>query len=158
MESARPATEADLDDLVRLWEEALVELDGQRGGRRLASGLAHPDLRRFFRDALDDRRRLVAVGLIDQVAMGVASLRADGPVGDLVGHLELVYVDPNARQVGVGQALLSLVLERCAEWGVSGLDAPALPGSRSAKAFFETQGMQARLLIMHRPIGDSPRA
>ena len=32
------------------------------------------------------------------------------------------------------------------------MDAPALPGSRPAKAFFEDNGFVARLLVMHRPL------
>jgi hypothetical protein len=35
--------------------------------------------------------------------------------------------------------------------GCVGVDAPALPGSRSAKAFFEDNGFIARMLVMHRP-------
>jgi GNAT superfamily N-acetyltransferase len=69
----------------------------------------------------------------------------------------LIFVEPNARQVGVAGSMLAAVVERCEEWGMAGLDAPALPGNRSAKAFFETQGMQARLLVMHRRLGDADR-
>ena len=36
------------------------------------------------------------------------------------------------------------------------MDAPALPGSRPAKAFFEDHGFVARLLVMHRPLPDAP--
>ena len=152
-QSARPATEADLDDLVALWERAVAELDGQRGGGALAGSLSRPDLRRFVGQALSDRDRLMVVGLIDEVAVGMASLVADRDRREPIGVLELIYVEPNARSVGVAAAMLSLAVARCREWGMTGLDAPALPGNRSAKSFFETEGMQARLLIMHRPIG-----
>lgn len=151
METARPATPADLDNLAVLWDQAVTELDGQRGGAALAGSLARPDLRGFLEEALEDPDRLLVLGLIDHVAVGLASLRADRQRREPIGDLELIYVEPTARQVGVAEAMLSLVAERCEEWGMSGLDAPALPGNRSAKSFFETQGMQARLLIMHRP-------
>ena len=152
METARPAAEGDLADLAVLWRHAVEELDGQRGGWALAGSLHRSDLAQFLRAALDDPDRLLAVGLIDDVPVGVASLRADRDRPEPLGWLELVYVEPNARQVGVAEVMLALVTARCREWGMAGLDAPALPGNRTAKSFFETQGMQARLLIMHRPL------
>jgi GNAT superfamily N-acetyltransferase len=151
VETARPAAEGDLDALASLWRHALEELDGQRGGWALAGSIHRDDVDAFLRSALDDPDRLLAVGLIDGVPVGVASLRADRDRREPLGYLELIYVEPNARQVGVADAMLALVTARCGEWGMAGLDAPALPGNRSAKSFFETQGMQARLLIMHRP-------
>ncbi len=153
METARPATEADLEDLIRLWEHAVAELDGQRGGGPLAGSLNRPDLRRFMSEALADNERLLVIGSIDDVPVGLASLWADRGRREPIGQLELIFVEPNARQVGVAEVMLALVLARCEEWGMTGLDSPALPGNRSAKSFFETQGMQARLLIMHRPLG-----
>lgn len=154
MESARPAVTGDLDDMVTLWQDALAELEGQRGGEALAGSLARSDLPGFLHAALGDPDRLVVLGLFDGVPVGVASLRADRNRREPVGELELLYVVPDARQVGVGNAMLSLVLSRCQELGLAGLDAAALPGNRNAKAFFETQGMHARLLIMHRPLGE----
>lgn len=157
MESARPATEADLEDLVRLWEHAVQELEGQRGGGPLAGSLSRPDLPRFLKGALDEPERLLVVGSIDDVPVGLASVWADRSRREPIGQLELIFVEPNARQVGVADVMLALVLARCEEWGMSGVDSPALPGNRSAKSFFETQGMQARLLIMHRPLGGASR-
>ena len=152
METARPAAEGDLEDLVVLWRHAVEELDGQRGGWALAGSLYRADLEAFLRASLDDPDQFLAVGLIDDVPVGVASLRAERDRREPLGWLELIYVEPNARQVGVADVMLALVTARCREWGMAGLDAPALPGNRSAKSFFETQGMQARLLTMHRPL------
>lgn len=135
-----------------LWRHAVEELDGQRGGWALAGSLHRADLEAFLRGSLDDPDRFLAVGLIDDVPVGVASLRADRDRREPLGWLELIYVDPNARQVGVADVMLALVTARCREWGMAGLDAPALPGNRSAKSFFETQGMQARMLTMHRSL------
>jgi GNAT superfamily N-acetyltransferase len=94
------------------------------------------------------------VGVADGAACGLASLRAVRRRREPLGELELIFVDPASRQAGVASAMLSLVAEQCREWGMHGLDAPALPGNRPAKSFFERQGMQARLLIMHRPLPD----
>lgn len=154
METARPATGDDLADLERLWIHAVAELDGQRGGWLIAGSLHRPDPAAFLASALDDPDRFLAIGFIDGVPVGVASLHADRDRREPLGRLEVIYVEPRARQVGVAEALLDVVIERCRSWGVAGLDAPALPGNRAAKSFFEHQGMVARLLIMHRPLGE----
>lgn len=156
MESARPATPDDLGQLRRLWDDAVAELDGQRGGSPLAGTLTRIDLDGWLAAALADPERLLVLGLVDDQAVGVASLWAERDRPDPLGQLELVFVEPEFRQIGVAEAMLDLALEQCRAWGMTGLDAPALPGNRNAKSFFEVHGFQARLLIMHRrlPVPD----
>jgi GNAT superfamily N-acetyltransferase len=153
VETARLATEADVDSVVALWELSVAELDGQRGGALLAGSLVRPDLRKDLAAAVSSPDRAVALGLIDDVAVGIASVVAERSGREPIGELELIYVEPTARQVGVAEAMLRVVLDWCRTRGLAGLDAPALPGNRAAKAFFEGQGFLARLLIMHRPVG-----
>lgn len=156
---ARPATEADLDSLERLWRRAVAELDGQRGGWSLAGSLWRDDLPGFLSASLVDADRFLVLGHSAAGApVGVASLAADRSRREPLGQLELIYVEPGERQEGVAAAMLSLVLERCTAWDMHGLDAPALPGNRAAKSFFERSGMQARMLVMHRPLGEGPHA
>lgn len=159
-EIARPARQSDLDDLERLWKQAVAELDGQRGGWSLAGSLWRDDLAEFLRSALQgaDGTHLLVVGLAGGRPVGLASLRADRDRREVLGQIELIYVEPAARQAGVAAAMLGVVVRCCEEWGVAGLDAPALPGNRAAKSFFERQGMQARMLIMHRPFVPPPGA
>jgi GNAT superfamily N-acetyltransferase len=116
------------------------------------------DLTKFLTDGLTGAggSHLLVIGLAGGGPVGLASLRADQDRREPLGQLELIYVEPAARQGGVAAAMLALVLARCAEWGLAGLDAPALPGNRAAKSFFERQGMQARMLVMHRPLGPPP--
>jgi GNAT superfamily N-acetyltransferase len=147
---ARPAVAGDLPRLQRLWESALAEIAGQRGGEALADSLRRADLAGYMAGGLHDGERLVVVGIAHTEVVGLASLVA---VRDLVrplGRLEVIYVEPGWRRVGVATAMLALAAERCRRWGMAGLDAPALPGDRPAKSFFESQGLTARLLTMHR--------
>jgi GNAT superfamily N-acetyltransferase len=153
VETARLATASDIDALAALWELSVAELDGQRGGALLAGSLDRKDLRGFLAGALNDPDRAMALGLIDDVAVGLASVVADRTQPEPVGVLEVIYVEPTARQVGVAEAMLETVLGWCRGVGLVGVDAPALPGNRAAKAFFEGQGFLARLLIMHRAVG-----
>ncbi len=150
MESARTATGADGADLSRLWREAVAELDGQRGGSLLAGSLFRGDLNAFLTGALADPEHLLVLGLFDGVAVGVASARIERFRWEPVANLELIFVEPNARRVGVAEAMLGEVGRWSASLGAIGVDAVALPGNRGAKSFFEAHGYTARLLIMHR--------
>jgi GNAT superfamily N-acetyltransferase len=157
VEHARPATAADLDALTTLWGMAVQELDGVRGGLLLAGSLVRDDLAGYLAGALDDPDRLLVVGLIDDVRVGVGSVICDRTRRETVGHLELIFVDPSARQVGVAEAMVEIILSWCEAHNCVGVDAPALPGNRPAKAFFEGQGFLARLLVMHHPLVQGER-
>jgi GNAT superfamily N-acetyltransferase len=61
---------------------------------------------------------------------------------------------PDARSVGVGEALMDLIVAWCEQRRCVGIDAHALPGNRATKNFFETFGFKARLLTVHRPLRD----
>ena len=150
MEHAREAVADDLTTLVGLWEMAVAELDSERGGPLLAGSLVRSDLNASLLESIGNPDRLVVAGFIDDVPVGLASVVVDRLRRELVGELDLIYVEPGARQVGVAEEMLQLVLHWCEDQGCVGVDAPALPGNRAAKAFFEEQGFQARLLIMHR--------
>jgi len=82
--------------------------------------------------------------------VGFASARIeqlrDGTTLGVIGDL---YVEPDARGVGVGEALMDALLVWASERGCQGVDATALPGDRATKNFFEGSGFTARLLVMH---------
>ena len=70
-----------------------------------------------------------------------------------LGRVECCYVEPAARQVGVGTSLLAGMVGWLAEVGCTDVEAPALPGDRTSKQLLEAAGFKARLLPLHRPIG-----
>jgi ribosomal protein S18 acetylase RimI-like enzyme len=72
---------------------------------------------------------------------------------ELLGEIEVLYVEPEARGVGVGEAIVGLLMDHFDQAGCRGVDAFALPGNRQAKAFFETHGFVTRMLVMHRSGG-----
>lgn len=153
MEHARVATGDDLATLTALSEQAVSDLDGQRGGTLLAGTLIGlRPLADVLAAAIADDDSLVVLGAIDQVTVGFTAVHVDRTRRQPIGVIDAVYVEPDARQVGVGEAMLDVVVPWCGERGCLGVDAPALPGSRPAKAFFEDHGFVARLLVMHHPI------
>jgi GNAT superfamily N-acetyltransferase len=152
MEGAKRAGPDDLDALARLWRDAVAELDGQRGGALLAGTLSHPDLEQFLRLGLEDPDRVFILGLIDGRAVGLAAAVCQRAGREPVASVDLVFVEPDVRREGVADAMIVAVHDWARAKGCAGIDAPALPGNRAAKAFFEGQGFLARLLVMHRPL------
>ena len=60
-----------------------------------------------------------------------------------------IFVEDEARGVGVGEAMMADLVAWCTEQGCVGIDAMALPGHRATKNFFEESGFTARKLVMH---------
>lgn len=157
-EAARVATEDDTGRIVALARSAHAELSAQRGGgvwsRRDArvepidSGIAAA-----IAESAGGGSGLVAAGTIDDVVVGYAVVR-DEVVAD-GGHLGVVedlYVEPGARGVGVGEALMNLIVDWAGEHGCFGIDSIALPGDRATKNFFESFGLVARAITVHRSL------
>ena len=149
METARRATEADVASVVDLDARARHAVAAQRGGLLL---LAH-DVRPFDPASIDDPDRLVVIGEIDDVPVGYAAV-AVSPVdeGVRLAVVESLFVEPEAREVGVGEAIMDFVLHWSAAQGVIGIDAVALPGDRATKNFFERFGLTARAIVVHRSL------
>jgi GNAT superfamily N-acetyltransferase len=152
VEGARLASPADLAVLAALCRAAHDELAPTRGGEVFLAyeGRAEP-YEQGLAAELDDPERIVLAGLIDEAIIGFASASLvdlrDGTRLAVIGDL---FVEPGAREVGVGEALMDALLAWSRTKGCAGVDATALPGNRHTKNFFETNGFTARLLVMHR--------
>lgn len=144
--------------LADLANAARDEKAGQRGGAMLlATRYPEPFDADGMRRALGAGERRFWVGDLDGVAVGfaVAALRrlADGSP---LAAVEALYVLPEARGVGLGEALMEEVLAWAGAAGAVGVDAIALPGDRVTKNFFERFGLTARALQVYRRL--SPEA
>lgn len=152
MEDVRPAVAEDVAPLALLVAAARAAAGGRRGGPEL---IARWDPAAGVETALrawrTDPDRLVLAGTFEGAVVGVAVGRigAAGPDGT-VGVVDCCYVDPPAREVGVGEALARALLEWFAGRGCTAADVAALPGDRATKQLFENLGFSARLLVLHR--------
>jgi GNAT superfamily N-acetyltransferase len=145
--TARQAESADLDRVEELAAAAAVELATYRGGELYVAREAPPSP---GPQALDDASRRVLVGAIDDAVVGYADTRLDpGRDGTLIARIDALYVEPEARAVGVGEELMAGIVGWAVVNGADGIDATALPGARETKNFFERSGFTARLLVMH---------
>ena len=157
MEAARAATAADIDRLVALALELRGELRVMRGGAlwEVRESRVRP-VAEIFAELLTRDDTIVLAGTIDDVVVGYGTLELetlrDGRRLAVIGDL---YVEPDARAVGVGEAIATELVARATAAGCIGVDAFALPGHRATKNFFERAGFTARALVMHKPLPDS---
>lgn len=155
METVRAATAGDRRVLDALWGDAVAELAPQRGGPLLtAAAGAAPVLPA-------PRGRIVVIGEIDGVPLGFAAAHVVVAPGPIVAAVDALYVQAPARGIGLGEAIVDGIVAWAAANGCQGVDIPALPGNRAAKAFCEDNGFIARLLTMHRilpALSDAPVA
>ena len=78
-------------------------------------------------------------------AVVVETLRS----GAHLGVVTDLFVEDEARAVGVGEAMVDALVAYCRARECVGIDARALPGHRATKNFFEAHGFTARALVMH---------
>jgi ribosomal protein S18 acetylase RimI-like enzyme len=151
VESARAAVPADIPVVAELARALRAEMREQRGGAlwetREARAAPHAEA---LAALLGRDDASVVVGMIDGAIVGfgtveIESLR-DGSHLGVIGDL---YVEPEARAVGVGESIAEEMIAFCREAQCIGIDAVALPGAREAKNFFERAGFTARALVMH---------
>ncbi|MGI8810004.1 MAG: GNAT family N-acetyltransferase [Acidimicrobiales bacterium] len=157
MDSARAATEADAPRLADLCRMALEELGArERGGRVFVAREARAEpFDAGLRADIADPDVLVLAGTLDDVVLGYATGRVEAlRDGSSLGVIHELFVEPDARAVGVGEAMMEQLLEWFRLRRCSGVDSTALPGARETKNFFEESGFTARLLVMHHRMED----
>lgn len=155
MEAARPATADDIAQLADIARRALAGVGDQRGGELFTRREARAEpFEADLRAALDDDPdRHLVTGTFDGVPFGYGLVRSERlRDGGLLAVLEDFVVDPEARGVGIGEAVMDAVLEWAVAAGCIGIDAMALPGDRETKNFFESFGLKARALVVHRDL------
>ncbi len=143
----RPARRDDVDQLRLLEAEARAALLGQRGGDRWLA--THAQRRNDWASVVDaDVAGNVDVAVIDDVVVGYLVLRCSGPVASI----EEVYVTPEARHVGFGDALIESAMTRARAAGCSTIEGEALPGDRETKNLYERAGITARLIVVSKAL------
>lgn len=154
-EQARLAEAGDVADLVRLAREARVSIGVFRGGALLATRELGPFDEATWYAHLRASDTLVTVGLLDNAVVGYARTRLETlRDNSRLARVEEIYVESEARGLGVGEQLMDAITSWGAAMGCIGIDAIALPGDRNTKNFFETFGLVARAIVVHRKLDD----
>ncbi len=151
MEAVRPARGEDRQACTRLLAQALVGAAAMRGGAALV-GDATP-ITLLERWTPPGERSHLVVGEYDGVVVGLMAVTVPEPGGERRGLVECCYVEPGARGVGVGSALMEDAVAWCTAMDCTDVDALALPGDRPTKQRLEAAGFTARLLTLSRRLG-----
>lgn len=150
---------ADRPELDRLASEARAATASARGGRLLAlRDVPVARLDELLTAATsDDPGHAAWIGTLDAHAVGYALATVETlPDGSSLAVLHEIYVEAGARELGVGEALLDAAIAWAVGQGCSGIESRALPGDRATKNFFESAGMVARSIVVHRDLPAGP--
>ena len=145
----RLAISSDCEELQRFEVEARSQLEAFRGGLRLANEL--PLVGPLWAERIGSSRWTIFVAGFDYVVMGYLCIDYEAQFEAPL--IESVYVTSDARELGLGDAMVSAAIEECALRGADAIDAYALPGDRETKNLFERSGLTARLLIVTKKLG-----
>jgi len=72
--------------------------------------------------------------------------------GGRLGVVDDLYTEAGIRELGLGEVTMQALVDWCAEQGCFGVDSLALPGDRHTKNFFESFGLVARAIVVHRSL------
>jgi GNAT superfamily N-acetyltransferase len=154
VEGSRPATAEDLPRIVELARLLRHELVSMKGGALWSNreALAEP-LDAAYAQLLERDDSFVVVGTIDETVVGFGVVTLEQlRTGETLGVIADLFVEPDARAIGVGESMAEELVAFCAQGGCIGIDALALPGHRAAKNFFEESDFTARAIVMHRAL------
>ena len=140
--TVRRAVADDVAQLSVLEAQARAALVDQRGGARWLA--THAERGERWHDAID--RDLVVVAHIDDCVVGYLA----ASVHDEIVRVDEVYVEPEARELGFGDAMIEAVIAAGVEAGCTLIEAEALPGDRDTKNLYERAGITARLIVVSR--------
>lgn len=150
-EAARKATPADLGAIDAVLSAQTAETAEQRGGPMFL--VAEGAQLQAVSEALVDPNSVAIVGTYDDAVFGVATMRfVTWANGQVVGRIERLVVQAEARKAGIGEAIMNELLAACADRQCSAIESIALPGDRHTKNFFESFGLKARMLTVNRAL------
>jgi GNAT superfamily N-acetyltransferase len=135
--------------LATLEAEARGSLLDARGGSRWLD--EHPEIGDAWDSAMTQRAVFVAE-IEGRPPVTVGYLVLD--LVDDVAVVDQVYVTPEARELGFGDALLEAATSHAVTRGARLLEGQALPGDRHTKNLYERAGVTARLITVSRPLVD----
>lgn len=146
--------------MVGLLDQGVVELTALRGGSIWHRREAHAEAEELVDASLSGSPgHWIVVGTVDDVVVGYGLAQlVELHDGAHMVRVSDIYVDPEARGIGVGEAMMDLLIDEAQAAGAIGIDSLALPGDRATKNFFERFGLVARAIVVHRAFDAEPES
>lgn len=91
------------------------------------------------------------VAIVGESMVGSLSVLVDKANVATITH---VFVEPEAREIGVGDSLLQFAMDTLTKQGIHYIAASAQPGDRSLKNLFERHGLVAQTIIVGKSLSD----
>jgi GNAT superfamily N-acetyltransferase len=142
----RRASESDCEVLESLESEARANLDHFRGGIRLGDEFELVGKR--WSSVITDSSTNTFVAGVDETVMGYLVAKLGQTNSGKIATIEQVFVTKDARNIGIGDALVSATIAWAKAESLVALDGFALPGDRETKNLFERSGLVARLITV----------
>ena len=153
MEHARDATLDDLEAIGTIASTIAADLPDKRGGSLFLRRESGGDASIRAQAQIEGEHGFVVVGTYDEVVFGYAIVEIERlDDGGLLARVDDLAVDAEIRGSGIGEAIMNLVMDTARERGCFGIDSRALPGDRHTKNFFESFGLKARMLVVHKSL------
>jgi GNAT superfamily N-acetyltransferase len=142
----RRASESDCGVLEVLESEARANLDHFRGGTRLGDEFELVGKR--WASVITESSTNTFVAGVDETVMGYLVAKLSQTKSGKIATIEQVFVTKDARNIGIGDALVSATIAWARADSLVALDGFALPGDRETKNLFERSGLVARLITV----------
>lgn len=142
----RRATESDCLVLEELEAEARANLDHFRGGIR--HGYEFELIGEQWKRFIAESSITAFVAGVDETVMGYLVAKFSQTKSGMIATIEQVFVTRDARNIGIGDALVSATIAWAKAESLVALDGFALPGDRETKNLFERSGLVARLITV----------
>lgn len=153
MEQARAATLDDLSDIETIAASIAADLPDKRGGALFLRREGGGEASARARQQIENGQGFAVVGTYDDVVFGYAIVEIETlDDGGLLARIDDLAVTEEIRGSGIGEAMMNLVMDNARALGCFGIDSRALPGDRHTKNFFESFGLKARMLVVHKSL------
>ena len=147
---AETARLADLNDeqyFTDLFTAARMEISSYKGfelWNQLESVGNLPEV--AFKEFIGDSQKAIVIGENDNCPLGYMLIELVSIDDKFATNIHEVFVDANAREVGIGEAIMDFTIDWSRTNGAAHIMGRAFPGNRATKNYFERFRITARLI------------
>ena len=152
MPTVRQALVQDVDILEELLQIAKKEIIDARGGELYLLTEIRKDFSTLSID-LENPKYCHIVGVYEDAVVGWGfATEEEIPNGTTIGKVRELFVQPEVRGIGVGEIILSTLIDWAKKQKCDAIEGTALPGDRDFKGIFERFEIKTRMLTVYKKL------